>query len=103
MTWTYINFYFFDSVNWVINLSWILFIVTLILTSFLNLLTEIAESFSIILFITLITLPQVTLLVSIHELTSTENIGKVKTSIVNLTQYKILSSYFTTNLRWITN
>lgn len=102
MTWAYINLYLFDSVEWIINFSWILSITTLILTSFLNLLSEIAETFSIVLLMTLVCLPQITLLVVIHNTNKSLNIGNTFSSLINLTQYKILNVYYTKNLKWIT-
>ena len=85
MTWTYINLHLFDSVEWIINISWILSIIILILTSFLNLLSEIAETFSVILFITLISLPQITLLTVIHNINPILTTGNNSLSLTNLT------------------
>lgn len=102
MTWAYINLHISDSVEWIINLSWILSIITLILTSFLNLLSEIAETFSIVLFITLISIPQITLLTAIHNTNQILNTGNVSLSLTNLTQYKILTLYHNKSLKWVT-
>ena len=101
MTWTYINLYLSDSIEWTANFFWIFSIATLILVSFLNLLSEIAETFSIILFITLISLPQITLLVSIHNANKASNANSNTLSLVNLTQYKVLNLYYSKNLKWI--
>ena len=101
MTWTYINLYLSDSIEWAINFFWILSIITLILVSFLNLLSEIAETFSIILFITLISLPQITLLSTVHNINKALGVNDSILSIVNLTQYKVLNFYYGKNLKWI--
>lgn len=66
--------------------------------SFLNLLIEIAESFSTSMLIFFLVLPQITLLSVLQDLTITSLIGN---NTVILAQVTTLRLYYSRTLRWL--
>jgi hypothetical protein len=75
-----------------------------LLTSFLNLLTEVAESFSTMILAFFIILPQVNLLIMLQGLVYNKTLESTNTSnltLVNLMQVNTFKFYYSKNLFWI--
>lgn len=85
------NFYVLNFIDWYLSLCGTLVASLTVLLSFLNLLVEIAESFSFTIVIFFIVLPQITLLSLLQDLTIFEY---SKNNLILLLQMHTLRVYY---------